>query len=156
MSVRYHALRPWPDEFFLVDTSEIDRSEFSPTEVTEQFGRVGIIPRAWSIRKVDWYLDILEFVCIRRLRRQKEKVVGPYKYTEEYQAVGKTIHEEEIRRREQSAKCSGECKSEMDKNSKAEAEGSSERLEADKRKEFIDETSECKKAFKQQRSAGSK
>ncbi|KAL2608987.1 hypothetical protein R1flu_027560 [Riccia fluitans] len=80
MSVRYHAPRPWPDDFSLVDTIQIDRSEFNTTEVIEQFGRVRIIPRAWTIRKLDWYLDILEFVCIRRLWRQKEKVFGPYNY----------------------------------------------------------------------------
>ncbi|KAL2614235.1 hypothetical protein R1flu_025927 [Riccia fluitans] len=81
MTVRYHAPRPWPDNFSLVDTSKIDRSEFNTTEVSEQFGRVGIIPRAWNLRKVDWYLEILEFVCVRRLQRQKETVFGPYKYT---------------------------------------------------------------------------
>ncbi|KAL2607793.1 hypothetical protein R1flu_026366 [Riccia fluitans] len=56
------------------------KPEFSPTKVTQHVGRVGIISRTWKKQKVDWYLEILEFVCIRTVQRQKEKVVGPFRF----------------------------------------------------------------------------
>ncbi|KAL2633809.1 hypothetical protein R1flu_005288 [Riccia fluitans] len=76
--IRYSAPRPWPDAFSLVEAVEVKNIEFSPTKVTQHVGRVGIIPRTWNKEKQDWYLDILEFVCIRTVQRQKEKVVGPF------------------------------------------------------------------------------
>ncbi|KAL2609339.1 hypothetical protein R1flu_027912 [Riccia fluitans] len=79
-TIRYSVPRPWPEAFSLVEALEVKKSEFSPTKVTEHVGRVGIIPRTWNKEKQDWYVDILEFVCIRTVQRQKEKVLGPFRY----------------------------------------------------------------------------
>ncbi|KAL2644749.1 hypothetical protein R1flu_012336 [Riccia fluitans] len=78
--IRYSTPRPWPDNFSLVEAVEIKKAEFSPTKVTQHVGRVGSIPRTWKKQKQDWYLEILEFVCIRTVQRQKEKVVGPFRF----------------------------------------------------------------------------
>ncbi|KAL2607409.1 hypothetical protein R1flu_025982 [Riccia fluitans] len=78
-TIRYSVPRPWPEAFSLVEAVKVKKSEFSPTKVTEHVGRVGIIPRTWNKEKQDWYVDILEFVCIRTVQRQKEKVLGSFR-----------------------------------------------------------------------------
>ncbi|KAL2608986.1 hypothetical protein R1flu_027559 [Riccia fluitans] len=78
--IRYSAPRPWPDTFSLVEAVEVKNNELSPTKVIEHIGRVGIIPHIWNKEKQDWYVDILEFMCIRTVQRQNEKVMGPFKY----------------------------------------------------------------------------
>ncbi|KAL2649542.1 hypothetical protein R1flu_017670 [Riccia fluitans] len=79
-TIRYNVPRPWPQGFSLVEAVEVNKCEFSPTKVTEHVGRVGIIPRTWYKERQDWYVDILDFVCIRTVQRQKEKILGPFRY----------------------------------------------------------------------------
>ncbi|KAL2629371.1 hypothetical protein R1flu_014057 [Riccia fluitans] len=78
-TIRYSVPHPWPQGFSLGEAIEVKKCEFSATKVTEYVGRVGIIPRTWCKEKQDWYVDILDFVCIRTVHRQEEKILGPFR-----------------------------------------------------------------------------
>ncbi|KAL3690356.1 hypothetical protein R1sor_016665 [Riccia sorocarpa] len=86
--VRYHRSRgityylpsPWPETFSLTQISALQYwcKEFSHSSVAQYIGRIGILPRWWTEDHQDWYLDILQFVCIRTVKRGDETVLGPF------------------------------------------------------------------------------
>ncbi|KAL3686765.1 hypothetical protein R1sor_013074 [Riccia sorocarpa] len=60
---------------------DLDRTpaEFRTVDVTEHYGSVGIINSRWLEKKVDWYVNAIEFVCIRKLERGQQSVAGPFR-----------------------------------------------------------------------------
>ncbi|KAL3685275.1 hypothetical protein R1sor_003297 [Riccia sorocarpa] len=87
-SVSYHRSRgvvyylpsPWPETFSLSQTCRLEKTckEFSHSSIAQYIGRIGILPRWWTEDRQDWYLDILQFVCVRTVRRGEETVLGPF------------------------------------------------------------------------------
>ncbi|KAL3678752.1 hypothetical protein R1sor_021708 [Riccia sorocarpa] len=78
--ITHYLPNPWPKAFSLRQICTLQKSckEFSHTSVAQHIGRIGILPRWWTEDHQDWYLDILQFVCIRTVKRDEETVLGPF------------------------------------------------------------------------------
>ncbi|KAL3696682.1 hypothetical protein R1sor_010758 [Riccia sorocarpa] len=53
--------------------------EFRTVDVSEHYGSVGVVQSNWSEEKQDWYLNGIDFVCIRKLYRGSQSVSGPFR-----------------------------------------------------------------------------
>ncbi|KAL3701398.1 hypothetical protein R1sor_019420 [Riccia sorocarpa] len=72
---------PFPKELTINQLLDVERPplEFRIADVSEHYGSVVIINSKWTEERQDWYLNGLEFVCIRKLERGKQSVAGPFK-----------------------------------------------------------------------------
>ncbi|KAL3691048.1 hypothetical protein R1sor_004699 [Riccia sorocarpa] len=72
---------PFPKEVTINQLLDVERPplEFRTADVSEHYGSVGIINSKWTEERQDWYLNGLDFVCIRKLKRGRQSVAGPFK-----------------------------------------------------------------------------